>query len=91
MTWLVLAGFCLSVAFGAFWALPMVALSKSITGRGMSIINTGGQIAGASAPLIIGFMVQASGGGFGTTFALMIAGVLAASLFALLVKKAKTA
>lgn len=91
VTWLILAGFCLSVAFGAFWALPMVALSKSITGRGMSIINTGGQIAGASAPLIIGFMVQAAGGGFGTTFALMIAGVLAASLFALLVRQAKTA
>lgn len=84
--WLILAGFFLSVAFGAFWALPMTAISKSITGRGMSIINTGGQIAGATAPLIIGFLVHSSGGGFGTTFALMIAGVVVASLFALLVK-----
>lgn len=88
--WLTLAGFFLSVAFGAFWALPMTALSKSITGRGMSIINTGGQIAGATAPLIVGYLVQASGGGFGTTFALMIAGVIAASLFALMVRTNKT-
>ncbi len=87
--WLICAGFFLSVAFGAFWALPMITISKSITGRGMSIINTGGQIAGAMAPLIIGFLVQASGGSFGTTFLLMIGGVIVASLFALLVKTTK--
>ncbi|MBP2639200.1 MAG: sauU 4 [Firmicutes bacterium] len=86
VAWLTCAGFFLCVAFGAFWALPMITLSKSITGRGMSIINTGGQIAGASAPLIIGFLVQTSGGGFGTTFGFMIAGVLLSSLFALMVK-----
>lgn len=87
--WLILAGFFLSVAFGAFWALPITAISKAITGRGMSIINCGGQIAGATAPLIIGFLVQTSGGGFGTTFALMIGGVVVASLFALFVKTIK--
>ena len=86
VVWLTCAGFFLSVAFGALWALPMVTISKEIAGRGMSIVNTGGQIAGASAPLIIGYFVQISGGSFGTTFAFMIGGVLASSLFAILVR-----
>lgn len=86
---LIFSGFFLSVSAGAFWALPISTLSKSITGRAMSIINTGGQIAGTLAPIIIGFLVQTSGGGFGTTFALMIAGVVGASLFALLVRTPK--
>lgn len=86
IVWLTLAGFFLSVAFGALWTLPMTSLSKAVTGRGMSIVNTGGQIAGALAPLIIGYLVHISNGGFGTTFALMISGVLASSIFAMIIK-----
>lgn len=70
-------------------ALPMTALSKAITGRGMAIVNTGGQAAGALSPLLIGYLVQLSGGGYGTTFMLMSCGSILSSLFALLVKTNK--
>ena len=90
LVWLTLAGFFMSTAFGAFWALPMSTLSTAVTGRGMSIINTGGQIAGAAAPLMIGYLVQLSGGGFDTTFMFMIFGVLSVSMFASFVKTIKS-
>jgi sugar phosphate permease len=89
IVWMTLSGFFLSVAFGAFWALPMSTISKAITGRGMAIVNTGGQIGGAISPLLIGYLVQLSGGGYGTTFALMTSGCIAASMFALLVRSKK--
>ena len=84
--WMTLSGFFLHVAFGCFWALPMSAVSKAITGRAVVIVNTGGQIAGTISPILIGFLVQLSGGGFNTTFVLMISGALVSSMFALLVK-----
>lgn len=89
VVWLTLSGFFLSVAFGAFWALPMSTISKAITGRGMAIVNTGGQIAGSVSPLLIGYLVQLSGGGYGATFTLMTSGCIVASLFALLVRTKK--
>jgi nitrate/nitrite transporter NarK len=55
----------------------------------MAIVNTGGQIGGAISPLLIGYLVQLSGGGYGTTFMLMTSGCIAASLFALLVRTKK--
>ena len=87
--WMTLSGFFLSTAFGALWALPMSTISKAISGRGMSIVNTGGQIAGALSPLLIGYLVQISGGGFDATFRFMISGTLLASLFVLIVIKGK--
>lgn len=84
--WMTLSGFFLSTAFGAFWALPMSTISKAITGRGMAIVNTGGQIAGSLSPLLIGYLVQISGGGFDATFKFMISGTLLSSLFALVVR-----
>jgi len=35
------------------------------------------------APLVIGYLVDASGGGFGTTFAVLIAALLASSAIVL--------
>jgi sugar phosphate permease len=87
--WMTLSGFFLSTAHGALWALPMTAISKAITGRGIAIVNTGGQLAGALSPLLVGFLVQLSGGGYGTTFMLMSCGVIVSSLFALLLKTNK--
>jgi len=86
IAWMTLSGLFLSIALGAFWALPMSAVSKAITGRGLAIINMGGMIASSATPLLIGYLVQLSGGGYGTTFTLMTSGCIASSLFALLVK-----
>jgi sugar phosphate permease len=84
--WMTLSGFFLFGGMGTFWALPMSAVSKAITGRAMAIVNTGGQVAGTISPLLIGFLVQITGGGFNATFRFMIDGTLMSSLFALLVK-----
>jgi sugar phosphate permease len=84
--WMTISGFFLFAGMGTFWALPMSAVSKTITGRGMAIVNTGGQIAGTVSPILIGFLVQITGGGFDATFRFMIAGTLVASLFVLLVR-----
>ncbi len=86
VVWMTISGFFLFGGMGTFWALPMSAVSKTITGRAMAVVNTGGQIAGAISPLLIGFLVQITGGGFNATFRFMIAGTLVSSLFALLVK-----
>jgi len=84
--WMTLLGFFLFVGMGAFWAVPMTSVSKAITGRATSIVVLGGQIAGVVSPLIIGFLVQITGGGFNAGFQFMIAATLLASLVALFVR-----
>jgi sugar phosphate permease len=77
-----LAGGFLFMAMGAFWALPMNTIPKSVMGVSSSFINTAGQIAGFLSPIIIGYLVQASGGSFDTAFMFLIAGALVSSLVA---------
>jgi len=90
--WLTLTGFVFYVAVGVVFSLPVSAISKEITGRAMGIVNTGGQVAGFLSPLIIGFLVQMSGGGargFDTAFMFLIAAVLTSSVVALSFPKSR--
>ncbi|HMM21759.1 MAG TPA: MFS transporter [Selenomonadales bacterium] len=77
-----LAGGFLYTAGGVIFALPMSTISSSITGRAMGFINTAGQAAGFFSPMIIGYLVQASGGSFNTAFGFLIGTMLTSSLIA---------
>jgi MFS family permease len=78
-----LAGFILSAALAATWALPVSAVSKKITGRAVGIFNTGGQLAGLVSPTVIGYLVDVSKGSFDSSFIFMIACILVSSAVAL--------
>ena len=71
-----LAGLCLAFFFSTFWALPMNAVSKKVMGAASGFINMAGQCAAFIAPVLIGFLVQVTGGKFALTFAFWIMAVL---------------
>ncbi|WP_289137098.1 MFS transporter [uncultured Brevibacillus sp.] len=55
--------------------LPSVVLKNlpaSVTGTGMGIVNTGGQLAGFITPMAIGFIVDAFNGSFAAAFWMLI-------------------
>jgi sugar phosphate permease len=54
-------GFFLPAIQGPFWALPMDLLPLRVMGYSTGFINTGGQIAGVGAPIIIGALIEWSG------------------------------
>lgn len=67
-------GLLLSVGFSAYMAYPMMLASKRTFPLANAIVNTGGQIGGACAPLAAGFMLDAYG--WGPVFLMMAAGSL---------------
>ncbi len=81
-----LAGFFLFGANAAIWTIPVTVLPKETMGASSGIINMGNQIAGFLAPIVIGFLVQLSGGGFTTTFYFLIAACLISALASLTLK-----
>jgi len=81
-----LAGFCLSAALGATWALPVSGVSKKMTGRAIGIFNTGGQIPGFISPILIGYLVDLSGGSFNTSFMIMILSIIISAILTLTFK-----
>lgn len=85
------AGFFLFGAFGALMALPMGSISRGIIGRAMGFINTAGQIAGFLAPILLGYLIQISGGSFDTSFMCLIGSVVISCLIAFLIKEKGTA
>jgi sugar phosphate permease len=86
-----LAGGFLYMAMGAFWALPMSIIPKTVMGTASALVTMGGQLAGLVSPMTIGYLVQMSGGSFNTSFMFLIAGTVLSSLIALTVKEAKPA
>jgi sugar phosphate permease len=85
------AGGFLYMGMGAFWALPMSIIPKSVMGTASAVVTMGGQLAGLVSPLVIGYLVQISGGSFNTSFMFLIAGTLLSSAIALTVKEQKPA
>ena len=76
-----LEGFCLSFFTSAFWALPMTTVPRSLMGVVSGAINTAAQIGAFVAPIAVGYLVDAAGGGFGTTFVLLIGSILVSCAF----------
>jgi MFS-type transporter involved in bile tolerance (Atg22 family) len=77
-----LAGFFLTAALAAVWALPVSSVSKKITGRAVGIFNTGGQLAGLLSPVMIGYLVDLTGS-FNASFNFMIACIAVSIVMAL--------
>ncbi|WP_369691605.1 MFS transporter [Sphingobium fuliginis] len=71
-----LAGFCLSFFASAFWALPMNTVPKSMMGLVSGLINMAGQVAALISPLLVGYLVDTAGGGFGPAFGLLAGSML---------------
>lgn len=53
--------------------IPLKYLPEAVVGKASGFINTGGQLAGFLTPLIIGLIVDASGGSFTGAFLYMVA------------------
>ncbi|MCR6544432.1 MFS transporter [Dehalobacterium formicoaceticum] len=83
ITFLTVAGFFVCATMGAFWAIPMDILPAEVMGSGSGFINTGGQIAGIISPIIMGFLIQASGGSYKTAFTFLAISSLVSAGFAL--------
>lgn len=75
-----LAGFFIKSSTSAFWALPMNYISKTNMGAASGFISIGAQLAAFISPLIIGYLIQRSGGEFFTTFAFLIGAALVSFL-----------
>jgi sugar phosphate permease len=54
-------GFFLPAIQGPFWSLPMDLLPSRVMGYATGFINTGGQIAGVGAPIVIGALIEQTG------------------------------
>lgn len=78
-----LAGFFLSAFFSAFWAYPMNTVPARLMGVTGGFINMAGQIAAFLSPIVIGYLIDVSNGGFGLTFALLIASLIVSSALVL--------
>lgn len=91
MVMLSFSGFFICMSFGAIWALPMNVLKPEVMGSSSALINFGGQAAGFISPIVIGYLIEASGGSFDTAFYFLIAGVLASAVIALTVREQEKA
>ncbi|MGE1063526.1 MFS transporter [Megasphaera paucivorans] len=83
------SAFGMFMCFGPFWSLPMETLSADVMGMASGFINTGGQIAGFVAPLLIGYLIQVTGGSYQSAFTLMEIGLVAAGILILFIKTKK--
>lgn len=70
------AGFFLESFFSAFWALPMNTVPKEVMGVTSGFINMAGQSAAFISPMVIGYLVEVSGGSFALPFTFMIVSLL---------------
>ena len=61
VVFLTATGFFLPAIHGPFWSLPMDLLPSRVIGYASGFINTGGQIAGITAPVVIGALIQFTG------------------------------
>jgi sugar phosphate permease len=61
VVFLTVTGFFLPAIQGPFWSLPMDLLPSRVMGYSTGFINTGGQIAGIGAPIIIGALIELTG------------------------------
>lgn len=78
-----LTGFFAFAASTAITPIPLTVIPKEIVGVSLGIINFGNQFGGFLAPIIIGFLVQFSGGSFNSTFIFLIIALLLSALISL--------
>ena len=81
------AGFWLNFFFTAFWAVPMTTVPVKQMGLTTGIINTAGQIAAFVSPVLVGYLVESSGGKFDGTFAVLIGSLLVSCVAVILMTR----
>lgn len=84
------AGGFLFMAMGAFWALPMNVIPSTVMGSAASFVNFAGQIAGFCSPMVMGYLIQTSGGSFNSAFMFLIIGTVVSSIIAITVRERKS-
>ena len=89
VVWQTLAGACIKFFVGAFWALPMNTVPKTVMGTAGGFLNLAAQTAALLAPLIIGFLVETSKGGFESTFMFLIGAALISCVLVFTLKSKK--
>ena len=72
ITFEILTYFCKSIAFAGTFALFAELVSKKAYGSSVGIVNFGGQLSGFLAPIIIGVLVQVSGGSYAAAFLFLV-------------------
>lgn len=75
--------FALNMFSSSFWALPLSSIPKEKMGISSGIINTGGQVAGALAPLAVGILITLGKGSYALSFGVLIASLVLTGLVAL--------
>ncbi|RJG23990.1 MFS transporter [Paenibacillus thiaminolyticus] len=75
--------------FTAIFTWPHKLFDQAIIGSSIGIINTGGTIGGFLAPMILGALIDKSGGSFGPAFAFMAIAALLCGLTTLLLRTRK--
>jgi sugar phosphate permease len=73
---LTIEGLCINFIISAFWAAPMNTVPRNHMGVASGFINMGGQTAAFISPIVIGYLVGASGGKYGHAFTFLIAALL---------------
>jgi len=84
-----LAMFSAGLAFIGILGMPLRALPRELVGSGMGVVNTGGQLAGVVAPLVMGWLADRFS--FTAAFGFLIATTLAAAVISLMTSNAATA
>lgn len=64
VTMITISGYFLSVGMAGFWAIPMVTIPKEVMGLAASTISFCGISGGFTAPILTGFLIQASGNNY---------------------------
>src|SRR5581483_6834583 len=82
-------GFFLPAIQGPFWSLPMDLLPARVMGYSTGFINTGGQIAGICAPVVIGALIEITGQ-YDAGFIFMAGSAAVSALLVALLKEPRT-
>ncbi|MFE7357328.1 MFS transporter [Streptomyces sp. NPDC057543] len=84
-----LAMFSAGLASIGIIGMPLRALSRDVIGSGMGVVNTGGQLAGVLAPLIMGWLADRSG--FAAAFGFLALATVVAACISLTTRPRSTA
>ena len=76
-----------SIVILSNWGIPMTVLPIELMGASAATVNFGGQIAGFISPIVMGYLVQITGGSFNAAFIFIIAAAVAAALVSLVIKE----
>lgn len=94
MTFNIITGFFCFCCMAVTFSMPMMILPKEIVGRAMGIVNTGGQLAAFTAPIVMGFLIVTDAAGkqhYDSAYAYLCFANIAAAIVVLFYKTRKKA